>query len=160
MVTFQSVKNFLQQKLEINWTSDEIGKMFSLNPQKWKRDNAMQCNMVDYSGMNILHLAICFHPRSVCSLLRVLQDHNLTEHLINEQVCQLLPNSSFHRFLYSNSNSWFTAKLPRDLWIFRQLTQRRPPCTWQSVVKQLELSNFSWSMELTHLYSTTGMKAP
>ena len=93
------MKNFLQQKLEINWTSDEIGQMFSLNPQKWKRDNAMQCNMVDYSGMNILHLAICFHPRSVCSLLRVLQDHNLTEHLINEQVCQLqVPDSFFLRF--------------------------------------------------------------
>ena len=40
---------------------------------------------VDYAGMNILHLAVRFHPKAVQPLLIVLQDDYLTKGLINQQ---------------------------------------------------------------------------
>ena len=40
---------------------------------------------VDYAGMNILHLAVRFHPKAVRPLLIVLQDDYLTKGLINQQ---------------------------------------------------------------------------
>ena len=49
--------------------------------------NVYSCEQesLSYAGFNILHLAVCFHPNAVKSMLSLLCDNYLTENLINEK---------------------------------------------------------------------------